>query len=103
MDDVLDILHRATFETAWEGAINLTAPEPITNRDFSATLARVLHRPSLLPAPAAAIRTVFGEMADETLLADLAVVPSRLFSLGYSFRFPDLEAALRHVIGRNLP
>lgn len=103
MDDVLDIMHRATFETAWEGPINLTAPEPITNRDFAATLARVLHRPSLVPAPAAAIRTVFGEMADETLLADLAVVPRRLFSLGYSFRFPDLEAALRHVIGRNLP
>jgi len=103
MDDVLDILHRATFETAWEGPINLTAPEPITNRDFAATLARVLHRPSLVPAPAAAIRTVFGEMADETLLADLAVVPRRLFSLGYSFRFPDLESALRHVLGRTLP
>lgn len=103
MDDVLDILHRATFETAWEGPINLTAPEPVTNRDFAATLARVLQRPSLVPAPAAAIRTVFGEMADETLLADLAVVPRRLFSLGYSFRLPDLEAALRHVLGRTLP
>jgi len=103
MDDVLDILHRATFESAWEGAINLTAPGPITNRDFSATLARVLHRPSLVPAPAAAIRAVFGEMADETLLADLAVVPEKLFSLGYSFRYTDLEAALRHVLGRPLP
>jgi uncharacterized protein len=102
MDDVLDILHRATFETSWEGPINLTAPEPITNRDFSTTLARVLHRPSFVPAPAAAIRTVFGEMADETLLADLAVVPEKLFSLGYSFRYTDLEAALRHVLGRPL-
>ena len=102
MDDVLDILHRATFETSWRGPINLTAPEPITNRDFSATLARVLNRPSFLPAPAAAVRTVFGEMADETLLADLAVVPEKLFSLGYSFRYTDLEAALRHILGRPL-
>lgn len=102
MDDVLDILHRATFETSWKGPINLTAPEPITNRDFSATLARVLNRPSFLPAPTAAVRTVFGEMANETLLADLAVVPEKLFSLGYSFRYTDLEAALRHVLGRPL-
>jgi len=102
MDDVLDLLHRATFETSWEGPVNLTAPEPITNRDFASTLARVLHRPSLITAPAAAIKTIFGEMADETLLADLAVVPRRLFSLGYSFRFPDLDSALRHLLGRPL-
>jgi uncharacterized protein len=103
MDDVLDILHRATFETSWEGPINLTAPEPVTNREFANTLARVLRRPALFSVPAAAVRAVFGEMAEETLLADLAVVPERLFSLGYSFRYPDLETALRHVLGHPLP
>lgn len=102
MDDVLDILHRATFETSWEGPMNLTAPEPVTNRDFSNTLARVLQRPSLFPTPATAVRAIFGEMADETLLADLAVVPRRLLSLGYTFRFSQLETALRHVLGRHL-
>jgi hypothetical protein len=103
IDDVLDILHRATFETSWEGPLNLTAPEPTTNREFANTLARVLRRPALLPVPTAVVRAIFGEMADETLLADLAVVPRRLFSLGYCFRYPDLEAALRHVLGRPLP
>ncbi len=102
MDDVLDILHRSTFETSWEGPINLTAPEPVTNRAFANTLARVLRRPALLPVPTAVVRAIFGEMADETLLADLAVVPRRLFSLGYCFRYPDLEAALRHILGRPL-
>lgn len=82
--------------------MNLTAPEPVTNRDFSNTLARVLQRPSLFPTPATAVRAIFGEMADETLLADLAVVPRRLLSLGYTFRFSQLETALRHVLGRHL-
>lgn len=103
IDDVTDILHRATFEASWEGPINLTAPAAVTNRDFAKTLGRVLNRPVLFPIPAFAVRAIFGEMADETVLADLAVIPRKLLSLGYTFRHPDLTAALCHVLGRKTP
>ena len=97
------IFHSYIRGTLTVSLVALTAPEPVTNREFANTLARVLRRPALLPVPNAVVAAIFGEMADETLLADLAVVPRRLFSLGYCFRYPDLEAALRHVLGRPLP
>ena len=78
------------------GAFNLTAPNPVTNRDFSRLLGQVLHRPSLLPAPAFGLRLLLGEMAD-LLLTGQRAVPKRLLDLGYPFRFPDLEPALRDI------
>lgn len=80
-----------------EGAFNLTAPNPVTNREFGRTLGRVLHRPSLLPAPAFALRVVLGEMADLVLTGQRAV-PRRLLELGFRFRFPDLEPALEDLL-----
>ena len=103
IDDVIDILHRATFEESWEGPLNLTAPGAVTNREFSRTLGRVLNRPARLPVPAFAVKALFGEMAEETLLADLMVIPRKLLSLGYHFRHPDLSTALRHLLGRQNP
>jgi uncharacterized protein (TIGR01777 family) len=79
------------------GPFNLTAPEPITNRQFSRVLGEVLHRPSLLPAPAFALRLALGEMAD-MLLNGQRAVPSQLQELGYTFRFPEAEAALRDLL-----
>lgn len=102
IDDVLDILHRATWESDWEGALNVTSPNPCTHREFYTTLARVLRRPCLLPVPDTLIRGVFGEMADETVLADLAVVPEKLQDLGYRFRHPDLTGALCHLLGKQI-
>jgi hypothetical protein len=75
------------------GPFNLTAPRPLTNRDFSRVLGKALRRPSLVPAPAPALRLVLGEMADIVLTGQRAV-PQRLLELGYGFRFPEAGAAL---------
>ncbi len=75
------------------------APGAVTNREFARALARVLGRPGVLAAPAWALRLALGQMADETLLASQRVEPARLLGSGFSFRFPALEPALRHVLG----
>lgn len=80
------------------GPFNLTAPGPVTNREFARTLGKVLHRPAILPAPAFALRLALGEMAD-LLLTGQRAVPERLEEMGYSFRFPTLEAALEELLG----
>jgi hypothetical protein len=86
--------------TDLRGAANLTAPEPVTNAQLTATLARVLHRPAVLPVPPFALRIALGrELADEALLAGQRVVPAALQRAGYRFAHPDLESALRAVLG----
>jgi len=79
------------------GPFNLTAPHPVTNRELTKTLARTLGRPGLLPAPGFALRIALGEMAD-SLLQGQRAVPSRLSELGYVFRWPELEPALRNLL-----
>jgi uncharacterized protein len=79
------------------GPFNLTAPNPLTNRDFTKVLARALHRPGIMPAPSFALRLALGEMAD-MLLNGQRVVPSRLLELGYTFRHPEAAAALRSLL-----
>ena len=81
------------------GAVNLTAPSPVTNREFARALGRVLHRPSFMPAPEFALRAVLGEMAD-AILTGQRVVPARAQSLGFEFRYPRLEPALRAIYAR---
>jgi uncharacterized protein len=81
------------------GTYNLVSPEPLTNHAFSSTLARLLHRPSLLPAPAVALRCLLGEMAEHLLLASARVIPTRLLAAGFPFRHRTLESALRHLLG----
>jgi uncharacterized protein len=80
------------------GPVNLTAPEPVTNRDFSKALGRVLRRPAFAPVPALAVKALYGEMADIVITGQRAV-PARLTKLGYRFRQPELEPALREVVG----
>lgn len=82
-----------------QGTYNMTSPEPVTNEEFTKTLARVLHRPAILPVPAFALRAAFGEMAD-MLLTGQRVVPARATSEGFVFQYPTLESSLRHVLGR---
>lgn len=79
------------------GPFNLTAPRPLTNRDFSRALGKALRRPSLLPAPGFALRLALGEMA-VLLLKGQRAVPQRLLELGYSFRFPEAGAALTDLL-----
>jgi uncharacterized protein (TIGR01777 family) len=83
-----------------EGPVNVAAPNPVDNATFAKSLGRVLHRPSLLPAPAFALRVVLGPMADEMVLASANVRPAVLEASGYQFLHPDLEPALRAVLDR---
>ena len=82
------------------GAVNATAPTPVTNAEFTRTLARVLHRPALAPVPAFALRALFGPMAEGTVLASQRVRPTALEAAGFRFLHPTLEAALRFELGR---
>ena len=100
LDDVVAVLARACRDPGLSGPVNLTAPVPVRNGEFSRVLARVLGRPALLPVPPLALRAMFGEMARETLLAGARVAPARLVAAGHAFRFPELEGALRHLLGR---
>lgn len=101
IDDVVGaIMHVANAETL-QGAVNFTAPSPVTNLEFTKTLGRVLSRPTLFPVPAFAVRLVFGQMAQEVLLASTRVEPARLKATLYQFRYPELEGALRHLLGKS--
>lgn len=84
-----------------EGVVNLTAPEPCTSAEFASAFGRVLSRPAILPLPTAAVKTVFGEMGEETLLVSQRAVPKALLESGFVFRCPDIERGLRAAIDRN--
>ena len=99
-DDAIGVVHHALFTDDLAGPVNTASPQPVTSRAFAATLGRVLKRPAVLPAPAPALKLLFGEMADKGLLASQRLSPARLTGSGYSFRHPTLESALRHVLGR---
>lgn len=102
-DDVVGALLHALKTTALAGPVNIVAPEPVTNREFAATLGRVLHRPAFFPAPAWALRLAVGrEMADEALLASARAMPATLSQSGYRFRHPELDEALRAALGKSL-
>lgn len=77
------------------GPVNAVAPQPVTNAEFTKTLGRVLHRPTIFPMPAFALRLMLGEMADTLVLASTKVVPKRLLAAGFQFEAPDLETGLR--------
>lgn len=100
LDDLLGALHHLLDRADLEGPVNVAAPEPVTNAVFTRTLGRVLGRPTVAAVPAFALRLALGEMADAALLASTRVRAERLSASGYRFRFPDLEGALRHVLGR---
>jgi len=101
IDDVVGAISYAILSDALHGPVNAVAPHPVTNREFTKTLGRVLWRPTIFPLPAFAARMVMGEMADELLLASTRVEPKRLLASGYEFKFPQLPDALRHVLGKN--
>ncbi|GIX49643.1 MAG: hypothetical protein KatS3mg131_3854 [Candidatus Tectimicrobiota bacterium] len=100
IDDVVEIIHFCLLTESLKGPVNAVAPQPVTNAEFTRTLGRVLRRPTLLPLPAAVARLLFGEMADALLLASTRVEPARLLASGYRFRYPELEGALRHLLGK---
>ncbi len=96
-DDVVGIYRAALEDERWSGPANATAPAPVTNREFSSALGRVLHRPALLPVPGLALRALYGEMA-QIITGGARVMPAKPLMLGYSFRRPELDGALRAAL-----
>jgi hypothetical protein len=91
------LLHAARMESV-SGAMNSTAPNPVTNRDFTRALAAALHRPALFPAPVAALRVAIGEFAD-ALVTSQRALPKAALAAGYAFRHPQLDEALKAILG----
>ncbi len=98
---LLDEIRAITFVTTHDvsGPVNLTAPAPVTNAEFTKTIGRVLHRPTVLPAPAFGVRVVLGEFAGEVLGGQRAV-PAALTAAGFEFEHTDVETGLRWALGR---
>jgi len=100
LDDLVGIVLHALQSGELRGPVNAVAPVPVTNRELTEALGKALSRPTLLPVPAFALRLALGEMADALLLSSARVVPKRLEETGYRFRFPELSAALRHLLAK---
>ncbi|EPD58903.1 MULTISPECIES: TIGR01777 family oxidoreductase [unclassified Streptomyces] len=95
-DEVAAIRHLMDTD-GLSGPFNLTAPQPLTNREITAAMGRVLHRPTLFPVPAPVLRSVLGEMAGD-VLGSARVVPKRLLESGFTFAFPDIDGALKAAL-----
>jgi len=98
VDDVVGIYLAALDGGEWSGPLNASAPEPVTNKRFSTSLGRALHRPAVAPVPALAVRALYGEMA-EIVTKGQRVLPLRPRALGYRFAHADLDEALRSALG----
>jgi uncharacterized protein (TIGR01777 family) len=103
LNDVVGCIHHALATDSFHGPVNAVAPAPVTNREFTKTLGKVLWRPNLFPLPGFMARLAFGEMANELLLASTRVLPRALLNSGYRFLYGDLEIALRHLLGKDEP
>jgi uncharacterized protein (TIGR01777 family) len=99
-DDVVGIIQHALTADALRGPVNAVSPHPVTNQEFTKTLGQILQRPTVLPMPSFAARALFGEMADALMLSSTRVEPERLINSGYEFQFPELDGALRHMLGK---
>jgi NAD dependent epimerase/dehydratase family enzyme len=95
--DLVALLVRAVDDGALRGAFNVTAPNPVTNKEFTRTLGRVLHRPTVLPLPPLALRLRFGEAAS-VLTASQRCLPEAALKTGFTFQFGTLEGALRDIL-----
>jgi uncharacterized protein len=96
--DVVGAILHALDTVSVNGPVNVVAPAPVTNAEFTKVLASLLHRPAVLPMPAFAARLAFGEMADALLLASQRVEPSKLLASKYAFQYPRLDMALSHIL-----
>ena len=98
--DVVRALTLLMTTDGLQGVFNVTSPNPVTNAQFSHTLGAVLHRPALAAVPEFAVKLMFGEMGEETLLSGQRVQPKCLLDAGFRFDYPELDAALRHELGK---
>jgi NAD dependent epimerase/dehydratase family enzyme len=100
VDDAANVIRHGLSNESLSGPVNTVAPQAVTNREFTETLGRVLGRPTFLTVPSFVLRLAVGEMAEALLLASQRVLPARLQSSGYTFCYPELDGALRHVLGK---
>jgi uncharacterized protein len=98
VQDMVGAIHHILKNDLLQGPINMVAPKPVTNAEFTKTLAGVLSRPAVFPLPALAVKTIFGEMGEELLLASQKVEPGKLISSGYPFRYRELRATLAALL-----
>jgi uncharacterized protein len=97
LHDATGMILAALEDERWQGPVNVTAPEPVTNREFARTLGRALGRPALLPTPGLALRALYGEMAD-VVIGGARALPAKALVLGYEFAYPQLQPALRAAL-----
>lgn len=98
LEDAVNAVMLAIQDESIRGPLNVVSPNPVTNEEFTKTLGHALNRPTALAMPAFAARLAFGEMADEMLLASQKVIPKRLTTAGFVFKYPELEPTLKHLL-----
>ena len=99
LDDVTRAMAHIIRNQSIRGPVNLTSPEPVTNSEFTQALGHALHRPTIFPIPATAIKLLFGQMGRETLLSSCRAVPKKLAESGFAFNHASLTDALQAVLG----
>jgi uncharacterized protein (TIGR01777 family) len=98
LEDLISAILFLIETEALQGPVNMVTPNPVTNAEFTKSLGKALSRPAILPAPAFALRMIFGEMADALLLSGARVDPAKLKASNYSFKYPQLDAALKYIL-----
>jgi uncharacterized protein (TIGR01777 family) len=98
MDDVVGVVDFAVNHKALSGPVNVTAPQPVRNKDFARTLGKVLHRPEPVPVPKKMLHLMFGDFADEALLSSTKALPQKLTQANYPFQHPTLQTALDNIL-----
>ena len=101
MEDYVRAIQFAIASHTLAGPVNVVAPDPVENREFTRALGKVLHRPTCIPVPTLGLRLVFGEMAEDTILASQRVIPKKLAGAGFEFRHPHIRLALRAELTRS--
>ncbi len=98
LDEISSIINQLIWDDRVSGAVNFVTPNPVTNKEFTKTLGKVLFRPTILPVPGFIIKLLMGQMGKELLLDGAHVVPQALLDIGYEFQHPQLEPALRKIL-----
>lgn len=98
LDDMVDIIIYCIQHVNLRGAVNATAPKPVTNREFAKILGGVLNRPAIAPMPAAIVKLIFGQMGKELMLDGQRVIPDKLHQQGFKFKYSELQAALIQIL-----
>jgi uncharacterized protein len=100
LEDLLSVIEASIFDQQIAGPINAVSPHAVSNAGFTKAMGEVLNRPTVIPVPKFLLRLIFGQMADETLLANTHAVPAWLLGLKFRFRLSDIREALRETLGR---